>query len=433
MGRFWAAWAAAIGLGLAGTPALAAVSSNALVPVTAEAPAAPTTTRADWVAKPSGDDVSEAYPQLAQTFGVAGRVVLRCKVATTGRTEDCQVLSETPKGFGFGDAALKIAPLFRMAPATAGGSATASDVRIPIRFALPPGDPRERAAVALIGAVILVILALAANDWIRGRSAVRMPVGAAVAYSLRFAARVWRRAPGPQVIYLLFLVAVSLWTSNEGAASRNQPVVTLVSLVLGLLLSGSALRLGLSDLRPADPYLRPGPLGLKFAGVELRVFAASLVEGLVIMTGVAALAVVGIILMAVVRATIQDETQQALAAALFMAVAVIAALWGALRLWTFVPAAIYRRRLPLGEAWRATRAAIFSPLAAGLLICLVAVLAGLVPLILAVILDLVLKIDISRYAAIAVGVLITAILQPALTGLTIFAFRTLHQPEREEP
>ena len=424
MGRMWAAWAATIGLGLLAASAWAQDA----------APNASQTTHADWVAKPSGEDVADAYPPLANTFGIAGHATLICKVATTGRVGDCRVTEETPKGWGFGAAALKVAPLFQMAPSTVGGSATVSDVRIPIRFALPPGrasDSRAAVAVSAVGLAFFALLALAANDWIRGRHAPRLPVGAATGYSLKFAARAWRRVPGPLAAYVALLAVAGL-NAAGGEARVPEPVITLASFVLGLMITGSGLRLGFSELRPGDPRYRQGPLGLKLGVLELRAFAAGLVQGLVIFTGVAALGVLGAILMFAVRASIRDEGLQAIIAGCLVAVAFCAVLYGALRLWTFVPAAVFRRRLPLGETWRATRAAVFSPLAAVMLICLASILAALIPVAIAVALDLALKMDVSRYAGVACAAIACGVLQPALVGLQVFAFKTLHQPEESE-
>ena len=421
MGRVWAALAVMIGLGLSMAQA--------------RAQEAPQVTHADWVAKPSNDDMAEAYPPLANTFDVAGHVVLACKVAITGRVTDCRVTSETPKGWGFGAAALKVAPLFQMAPSTIGGSATVSDVRIPIRFALPPGRSGDsRTAAVAVGAValgVLFLLGLAANDWIRGRRAPRLPVGAATRYSLRFAARAWRRIPAPLAGYVLLLIGAGMDAAN-GQPRVPQAVITLISFVLALMMTGSSLRLGFSEMRPGDPRYRQGPLGLKLSLLELRAFAAGMVQGLVIFTGIAALGVLGLILMLVVRTSVPDEGLQALIASGLMAVAVCTVLYGALRLWTFTAAAVFRGGLPLGETWRATGAAVFSPLAAVMLICLTSILVGLIPLVIAVTVQLTLKIDVSTYAGVAWAVIALGVLQPALVGLQVFGFRTLHQPGEPE-
>ncbi len=199
------------------------------------------------------------------------------------------------------------------------------------------------------------------------------------------------------------------------------------------MITGSGLRLGFSELRAGDPRYRQGPLGLKLGVLEFRAFAAGLIQGLVIVTGIAAVALLGVILMMAVRASIPDEGPQGLVAGGLAAVGFCAILYGVLRLWTFVPAAVFRWRLPLAETWRATRAAVFSPLAAVMLISLTSILVALIPLVIAVIVDVTLKIDVSTYAGVACVVIALGVLQPALVGLQVFAFKTLHRPEEAEP
>jgi protein TonB len=53
--------------------------------------------------------------------------------------KDCFVTEETPSNYGFGQAALRLAPLFRMRPMTGDGviSTVGASVVIPIGFRLP--------------------------------------------------------------------------------------------------------------------------------------------------------------------------------------------------------------------------------------------------------------------------------------------------------
>jgi TonB family protein len=77
------------------------------------------------------------YPEKAQLRGVKGRVTLDCLVETGGWLSDCKVAGESPGGWGFGDTALAMAPLFRSKPVQLGGPAVGSRTRIPIRFEPP--------------------------------------------------------------------------------------------------------------------------------------------------------------------------------------------------------------------------------------------------------------------------------------------------------
>jgi protein TonB len=67
-----------------------------------------------------------------------GSVRMSCTVTASGTLSDCSIVSETPADFGFGDSAMKMSKLFKMAPKTEDGSPVGgARVTIPIRFNLP--------------------------------------------------------------------------------------------------------------------------------------------------------------------------------------------------------------------------------------------------------------------------------------------------------
>lgn len=72
--------------------------------------------RPDWLEKPSADDMSEFYPAHAARHDISGKVKMTCQVKADGRLSGCRIDSETPKGEFFGEAALRLAPKFRMIP-----------------------------------------------------------------------------------------------------------------------------------------------------------------------------------------------------------------------------------------------------------------------------------------------------------------------------
>jgi protein TonB len=87
-----------------------------------------------WLETPNARDFERHYPPRALHRGMGGRVVLDCTVGASGRIA-CDVASETPQGNGFGEAALRIAQSFRMAPQTVDGRPTdGGRVRVPITF-----------------------------------------------------------------------------------------------------------------------------------------------------------------------------------------------------------------------------------------------------------------------------------------------------------
>lgn len=97
-------------------------------------PRPPVITAVQWSRRPAiqaGD-----YPVQALQLGLSGRVVVRCTARSDGAPVNCQVVSEDPAGYGFGEAAVRIVERGRLAPLTIDGAATNATFQVTIPFTL---------------------------------------------------------------------------------------------------------------------------------------------------------------------------------------------------------------------------------------------------------------------------------------------------------
>lgn len=102
-----------------------------------------------FIEGPSSRQIADAAPVAARRARVDGMVNLRCVIGLDSRLQDCRVISETPAGFGFGEAAVRVAMArFRFSPPTRDGRPVAgTEMPLGIQFNLggrrPPSGPLE--------------------------------------------------------------------------------------------------------------------------------------------------------------------------------------------------------------------------------------------------------------------------------------------------
>ncbi|THD77354.1 MAG: hypothetical protein E7812_15580 [Phenylobacterium sp.] len=106
---------------------------------------------ADWLRKPTAQDLLAVFPREAYAKGRSGAATIECVVGLQGALFDCFVVSEEHPEDHFGAAALALTPQFLMRPASRGGKPVLSLVRIPVAFkSMGPVqlDPDARQAVS---------------------------------------------------------------------------------------------------------------------------------------------------------------------------------------------------------------------------------------------------------------------------------------------
>lgn len=96
-----------------------------------------------WQSTPSARRLSAAYPERALERGREGEARVACFVQQNGRL-DCERVSEFPANSGFGNAALRVAHMYRHAEQRAdGSSAVGSPVNLRVVFRIDDNDRRR--------------------------------------------------------------------------------------------------------------------------------------------------------------------------------------------------------------------------------------------------------------------------------------------------
>jgi hypothetical protein len=88
----------------------------------------------NWVREPSARDFARYFPDDALDEGTSGNVTLSCIIGGSGRLA-CSVASESPDGYGFGNAAIGISRQLRVRTTLPdGSSAEGREMRLPLSF-----------------------------------------------------------------------------------------------------------------------------------------------------------------------------------------------------------------------------------------------------------------------------------------------------------
>ena len=88
----------------------------------------------NWVREPSARDFARFFPDEALDAGQSGNVTLSCIIGGGGRLA-CSVASESPAGYGFGNAAIGISRQLRVRTTLPDGSSAAGrELRLPLSF-----------------------------------------------------------------------------------------------------------------------------------------------------------------------------------------------------------------------------------------------------------------------------------------------------------
>ena len=90
-----------------------------------------------WTRRPTPEEIAALRPAAAADLELSAVAGLWCIAQGDGAVADCQVEWQDPRGMGFGEAALKAAPLFRMATADRHGLVDGRPVQVQVTWPRP--------------------------------------------------------------------------------------------------------------------------------------------------------------------------------------------------------------------------------------------------------------------------------------------------------
>lgn len=90
-----------------------------------------------WIRIPTARALGSVFPTQALQQGRSGTAVIKCTLTVESVLSGCQVVSETPRNQGFGEAALTLAPDLNIRPAVKAGRAVNTDINLTAHFIAP--------------------------------------------------------------------------------------------------------------------------------------------------------------------------------------------------------------------------------------------------------------------------------------------------------
>ena len=89
------------------------------------------------IVRPTREEIMIEYPPDALARGVSGRATVECEVVASGLLDHCLVLQEDPAGYGFGEAAIRLAFEHQVRPDAEGRYPVGRRVDLPVEFTPP--------------------------------------------------------------------------------------------------------------------------------------------------------------------------------------------------------------------------------------------------------------------------------------------------------
>lgn len=96
---------------------------------------------ATFTARPSADDLAEAYPAFARMARIPGKVKMRCEYAISGTLQRCRQIAVAPEGLKFEAGVPRLLSKYTVSPQTYDGRPAPAPITFVIAFTPSPPPP----------------------------------------------------------------------------------------------------------------------------------------------------------------------------------------------------------------------------------------------------------------------------------------------------